>query len=95
MANEINLSLELDDEEQEIARVLQEEMGLGSMTEVIHMLVRQARLRTAVVCPTCGHVARKTTEDVAECQSCLSILRLSEDIWTVVSAQDRGVSSGG
>lgn len=87
MANELDLSLKLDEEEQQIVQALQEEMGLDSVTAVIHMLVHQARLRTAVVCPTCGHLGQITAEDIAQCESCLSILRLSEDIWEVVSAQ--------
>ena len=47
----------------------------------MHLLVRQAIQRVAITCPNCGHYAAKTEESKAECQSCMSVITLSEDIW--------------
>ncbi|NUQ39165.1 MAG: hypothetical protein HUU23_15530 [Caldilineales bacterium] len=71
----------LNTEEQEMVDLLREEMGLESSAEVMHLLVRQAIQRIAITCPQCGHFARVTERDQAECRSCLSVITLSEDIW--------------
>jgi len=81
------ISLALTPEEQEAVDALQQEMGLAGPSEVIHVLLRQAQQRVSVVCPTCGHSARKTAEDVASCTSCMSVLELSDGIWQVISLQ--------
>lgn len=80
----VRVSLELTPEERDAIAVLQKEMGLESPTEVMHMLLRQAQQRIAVVCPNCGHSAQRTAEDEARCVECLSVLRLTEGIWQVI-----------
>lgn len=88
MAEERNsITLNLSGSEQEAVTALQQEMGLNDPGAVVHMLLRQAAQRALVVCPTCGHSARKTTEDEASCVSCMSVLHLSDGIWQVISAQ--------
>jgi hypothetical protein len=82
-----HVSLELSPEEQVAVEALQQEMGLESPDDVVHMLLRQAYQRVAVVCPTCGHSARKTTEDEAKCVECMSVLHLSDGIWEVIHLQ--------
>jgi uncharacterized Zn finger protein len=62
-------------------------MGLEKPEEVVHLLLRQAAQRALVVCPSCGHSARKTNEDEASCASCMSVLHLSDGIWEVISLQ--------
>lgn len=57
---------------------LRQEMGLSSRDEVIRALVRQAYHRTQIICPSCGAKAKKTAEGKAECEECLSVLRLAE-----------------
>ncbi|HIQ06385.1 MAG TPA: hypothetical protein EYH31_11995 [Anaerolineae bacterium] len=85
MANEVNVLVRLDEDEQQVVQELQKELGVESPDEVIHMLVQQAYQRALVVCPTCGHAARQTAEDVVQCDSCMSIITLSEGIWRVVT----------
>lgn len=75
------VSLDFTPQEQEAVAALQQEMGLDSPADVIHLLVRQAAQRALVVCPSCGHSARKTAEDEASCTSCMSVLHLSDGIW--------------
>lgn len=89
MTNEFHVSMQLNTQEQEVVDMLKEEMHLPSADDVIRLLVRQEAQRKAVVCPTCGHLARKATEDVANCNSCLSVITLSEGIWEVVQMQKR------
>ncbi|NOX63327.1 MAG: hypothetical protein GXP42_15485 [Chloroflexi bacterium] len=81
MTQNAHLDLELTPEEEEMVELLQEEMGLPTREAVLHMLVKQAIQRVAITCPTCGHFARRTAEDKAQCRSCLSVITLSEDIW--------------
>ncbi|MBK9095847.1 hypothetical protein [Candidatus Amarolinea dominans] len=89
MANEFHVSMQLNDQEQEVVEMLKDEMHLASTDDVIRLLVRQEAQRKAVVCPTCGHLARKAATDVANCNSCLSVINLSEGIWEVVQMQRR------
>ena len=80
--SEVNsLTLELTPEEQEIVGLLQDEMGLPDQEAVMKMLVRQAVQRLAITCPTCGHYARLTEAEQAQCRSCLSVITLSDGIW--------------
>jgi hypothetical protein len=79
--------LSLNVEEQEAVSALQQEMGLESRDAVIHALLRQAAQRALVVCPSCGHSARKTNDDAASCAECMSVLQLSEGIWQVITLQ--------
>lgn len=72
---------ELTPEEQEMIDLLKKEMGLDSTEAVMQALMRQAIQRVAITCPNCGHFARVTEEDQAECSSCLSVITLSEDLW--------------
>lgn len=81
------LYVNLTPEEKEAVNALQQEMNLQSPDEVVHMLLRQAYQRVAVICPTCGHSARKTAEDQASCTDCMSVLHLTEGIWEVISLQ--------
>jgi len=71
----------LNEEELEMVDLLRDEMDLESREQVMEMLVRQAIQRIAITCPQCGHFARVTEQDKAECRSCLSVITLSEDIW--------------
>ena len=73
----------LGSDEQEMVRLLREEMNLPDDQTVLNMLVRQATQRVAITCPSCGHFAKLTTEDAAECRSCFSVIKLSEGIWQV------------
>jgi protein-arginine kinase activator protein McsA len=79
------LFLNLNSAEQEAVTALQQELGLESPTEVMHTLLRQAAQRALVVCPSCGHSARKTASDEASCSDCMSVIHLTEGIWQVVS----------
>lgn len=76
---EIHLALTPD--EQEMVGLLQEEMQLPDQEAVMKLLVRQAVQRVAITCPHCGHYARLSEADQAECRSCLSVITLSEGIW--------------
>ena len=82
-----HIAMQLNEQEQEMVNLLREEMNLSSSDEVLKLLLRQEVQRKAVVCPTCGHMARKTDEDVANCNACLSVIALSEGIWDVVQTQ--------
>lgn len=84
---EDSVTLNLNEEEKEAVAALQQEMGLEKPEEVVHLLLRQAAQRALVVCPSCGHSARKTNEDEANCVSCMSVLHLSDGIWEVISLQ--------
>ncbi len=75
------IRLPLSDEELEMVGLLRRELDLASEEEVLRLLVRQAVQRVAITCPTCGHYARLTAEDQANCESCLSVIKLSEGLW--------------
>ncbi len=79
--------LNLNAEEQQAVSALQQEMGLESTTDVMHTLLRQAAQRALVVCPSCGHSARKTTDDEASCVDCMSVLHLTDGIWQTIGVQ--------
>lgn len=79
--------LNLNAEEQQAVSALQQEMGLESPTEVMHTLLRQAAQRALVVCPSCGHSARKLASDEASCAECMSVLHLTDGIWQIISLQ--------
>lgn len=81
------IKLNLSPAEQEAVTALQQEMGLESEAAVMHALLRQAAQRALVVCPSCGHSARKTASDAASCVDCMSVLHLTEGIWQVVVSQ--------
>jgi len=82
-----NVTLDLTPEEREAVAALQSEMGLDNPEDVMRLLLRQASQRALVVCPSCGHSARKTTIDEATCASCMSVIHLSDGIWEVISLQ--------
>ncbi len=75
------ISLTLQPQEQEMIEFLREEMNLPDQEAVLRLLIRQAAQRLAITCPACGHFAKRTADDKAECRSCLSVLTLSEGIW--------------
>lgn len=81
------LWLSLNDAEQEAVAALQQELNLESPDAVMHALLRQAAQRALVVCPSCGHSARKSGDDEASCAECMSVLHLSDGIWQVISLQ--------
>lgn len=87
MNSEAKVWVDLNDEEVSMLEVLQADMGLASTQEVMHVLIRQAHSRAAIVCPNCGHSAQRNAADEARCESCLSILQLSNDIWQVVATR--------
>ena len=76
--------VDLNEQEVQVLATLRAEMGLDSLDEVMHALIRQAHTRAIIVCPACGHSAQLTAEDQARCESCMSILQLSDQIWQVV-----------
>lgn len=80
---EKKLWVDLDDDELQVLSTLQAEMGLQSPDDVMHALIRQAHTRATIVCPACGHSAQLTAQDEARCDSCMSVLRLSDQLWTV------------
>lgn len=84
---EKKLWLDLSDQEEETLATLRDELGLATADEVLHALIRQAHTRATIVCPACGHSAQLTTEDEARCDGCMSLLRLSDEMWTVVVAR--------
>lgn len=86
------LWLDLNDEELHVLSALQAEMGLENPNEVMHALIRQAHTRATIVCPACGHSAQLATQDEARCESCMSILRLSDDLWTVAATRGASVT---
>lgn len=83
LADEIWLTL--NPEEQEAVAALQQEMGLESPDAVMHTLLRQAAQRALVVCPSCGHSARKSADDEASCAECMSVIHLTDGIWQVIA----------
>jgi len=83
MADEKKVQIPLSEKERSMLSVLRAELGLDSEEEALRLILRQAFQRLTVTCPTCGHHARVTQEDAAQCASCLSILKLSEGLWMV------------
>jgi hypothetical protein len=83
MSGPRKLWVDLNDEEVDTLAALQSELGLGTLDDVMHALIRQAHTRASIVCPACGHSAQVTAEQEARCDSCMSILRLTDDVWTV------------
>ena len=53
--------LSLNTAEREAVAALQQELDLESPDAVMHALLRQAAQRALVVCPSCGHSARKSS----------------------------------
>lgn len=85
--SEQKLWLNLNEEDAQALAALQAEMGLSGPDEVMHALIRQAYTRAAISCPACGHSAHLTAADSARCDGCMSILQLSDQIWTVVTTR--------
>lgn len=85
--SEQKLWVNLNQDEAQTLAALQAEMGLSSPDQVLHALIRQAHTRAAISCPACGHSAQLTAADSARCDSCMSVLHLSDQIWTVVAAR--------
>ncbi|NOZ27749.1 MAG: hypothetical protein GXP39_06815 [Chloroflexi bacterium] len=81
MSESNSLSVSLSPEEKELIELLREEMDLPDEESVLHLLMRQAAQRVAITCPSCGHYAKRTAEDEAQCRSCLSVIKLVEGIW--------------
>jgi protein-arginine kinase activator protein McsA len=79
--------LTLSPVEQEAVAALQQELGLETPSEVMQTLLRQAAQRALVVCPSCGHSARKTASDEASCAECMSVLHLTDGIWQIISLE--------
>ena len=84
------LWVDLNDEELQVLSALQAEMALGSLNDVMHALIRQAHTRATIVCPACGHSAQLTAQDQARCESCMSILQLSDQLWSVATSRVAG-----
>ena len=74
------LWVDLNDEELQVLSTLQAEMALDSLDDVMHALIRQAHTRATIVCPACGHSAQLTAQEEARCESCMSILQLSDQL---------------
>ncbi len=85
--SEHKLWVNLSEDEVQTLAALQAEMGLGGADEVMHALIRQAHTRAAISCPACGHAAHLTTADQARCDSCMSVLHLSDQIWVVAASR--------
>lgn len=62
----------------EILENLRLEMGLQTKEEVVTALARQAYHRATILCPRCGHHARQTDNDKAECTKCMAPLKLAD-----------------
>lgn len=85
--SEHKLWLNLSEDDVQTLAALQAEMGLDGPDAVMHALIRQAHTRAAISCPACGHAAHLTAEDSARCDGCMSILQLSDQIWTIVTTR--------
>jgi hypothetical protein len=68
----------LSPQEADMLESLRQEMGLSTTDEVVRALVRQAYLRTQILCPSCGGKAKKLADGRAECDECMSVLNLAE-----------------
>lgn len=84
---EQKLWINLTEEEQQTLAALQAELDLSSPEEVMRVLLLQAHSRAAISCPACGHSAQLTAADQAKCTSCLSIIELSDEIWTLAATR--------
>ena len=73
-----NENIPTDKETNELLEELKKELGLQSTEEVIRALARQAYHRATILCPRCGHHARQTDSDKAQCTSCMAPLKLAE-----------------
>ena len=87
VVDENKLWINLNDDELQTLQALQSEMGLDNPEAVMRLLLQQAHSRAAISCPTCGHSAHRTEQDRAKCDSCMSVLQLSNDIWSLVSVR--------
>ena len=87
MSDATKLWMNLSDEDLNMLYALQREMGASSLSEVMHALIRQAYTRASITCPACGHSAQLTAADEARCDSCMSVLHLSDQIWQVVMSR--------
>lgn len=85
--SEQKLWVTLSDVEMQTLSALQVEMGVSTPDEVMRALIQQAHTRAAITCPACGHAAQQTAADAAHCDSCMSVLRLSDQIWTVAATR--------
>jgi hypothetical protein len=81
------LWVDLNDEDLAMLAALQAEMGVASINEVMQALIRQAHTRATIVCPACGHSAQLTAWDEARCESCMSVLQLGDQLWTVAASR--------
>lgn len=86
------LWVDLGDEDLGMLAALQAEMGLDSINDVMQALIRQAHTRATIVCPACGHSAQLTAWDEARCESCMSVIQLGEQLWTVATGRGAGDS---
>lgn len=92
MAESHNATWQWESEEElRMLEDLRQQMGLENTAEVVRALVRQACYRAQILCPRCGSAAEKTGEDRAQCQECLSSLRLAEGMTVVL--EQRGQSA--
>lgn len=87
--SEQKLWVALSEVELQTLSALQAEMGVSSPDEVMRTLIQQAHTRAAITCPACGHAAQQSAADVARCDSCMSVLYLSDQIWTVVATRPK------
>ena len=79
----------IDKETRDILEELRKEMGLDTTHDVIRALAKQALNRAAILCPRCGHHARQTEKDKAECTSCMSTLRLAEGLMVALEHEKK------
>jgi hypothetical protein len=84
------LWVDLNEEDLAMLTALQAEMGAANINEVMHALIRQAHTRATIVCPACGHSAQLTAWDQARCESCMSVLELGDQLWTVAAGRVAG-----
>jgi hypothetical protein len=91
--SERKLWVDLTDEDLQVLNALQVEMGAQSLNDVVQALIRQVHTRATIVCPACGHSAQLTAQDEARCESCMSLLRLSDQLWTVAVSRVEGAAS--
>ena len=88
--SEKKLWVDLSDEDLTVLTALQAELGVDNLNDVMHALIRQAHTRATIVCPACGHSAQLTAQDEARCESCMSVLQLSDQLWTVAATRVAG-----
>jgi hypothetical protein len=78
MENKNSIPTTLTPQEADMLESLRQEMGLATTDDVVRALVRQAYLRTQILCPSCGGKARTLADGRAECDECMSVLNLAE-----------------